>query len=341
MPFNGVTGAYSPPSNSWNPAVDNTDISTTDWAAILADLSTALSTTITKDGQTTPTANIPLGGYKITGLGAATTAGDALSYGGAVVLGASTITSASATALAVGANGTTNPVFVVDDSTSSVATGIKIKGAAASAGVALSVLSSGTDENLTIDAKGAGTITLGGASTGAVIAAGVSFLASQIVLPNNKSLNTKLPGGATVNALFLNSSTEWQIGDNSANGSFHFHANGGEISNINGSTGVYTATSDARLATKMEAQTDWRSVINSLWVGDVRWNTTGQHSLKMFAQDLYAATPDHVGAFKPEGDGTMGIEQQFPGYLALWGVKDLYAEIAALRSEIANLRAGV
>lgn len=323
------------------PYVANTTISSTVANTLNSNLATGLSTTICRDGQSTISANIPWAGFKITGLGAATTAGDALSYGGAAVLAATTITSASATALAVGPNGTTNPTFLVDASTSSAATGLKIKSAAAAAGAALSVLSSGTDENLTIDAKGAGTVTLGGTSTGAVVAAGVNFLASQILLPNNKSLNTKLPGGATVNAIFLNSSTEWQIGDNSANGSFHFHANGGEISNINGSTGVYTATSDARLATKMDMQTDWRSVINSLWVGDVRWNTTGQHSLKMFAQDLYAATPDHVGAFKPEGDGAMGIEQQFPGYLALWGVKDLYAEIAALRSEIANLRAGV
>ncbi len=35
---------------------------------------------ITKDGQTTPTANIPLGGFKLTGLGAATTNGDALRF---------------------------------------------------------------------------------------------------------------------------------------------------------------------------------------------------------------------------------------------------------------------
>jgi hypothetical protein len=81
---------------------------------------------------------------------------------------ASTIKSASATALAVGANGTTNPQFVVDDSTSSVATGLKVKGAAAAAGVALSTVSSGSAENLTIDAKGTGTITLNGTATGTV-----------------------------------------------------------------------------------------------------------------------------------------------------------------------------
>lgn len=89
--------------------------------------------------------------------------------GGSSVAALGTITSNSANALAVGRNGTTNPVFNVDDSTSSAATGLNIKGAAAAAGVAVKALSSGTDENLTIDAKGAGTITLNGTATGAVI----------------------------------------------------------------------------------------------------------------------------------------------------------------------------
>lgn len=179
MAFDG-NGIYSPPSNSWNPSVDGTDISTTDWAAILADLSTALSTTITKDGQTTPTANIPMGGFRLTGLGAATTAGDALSYGGAAVLAATVITSASANAFDVGPNGATNPVLQVDASTSSAATGLKLKAAAAAAGVAISVLSSGTDESLSIDAKGAGSLVLQGTATGPV-----SIPVGQIKFPSS------------------------------------------------------------------------------------------------------------------------------------------------------------
>lgn len=79
-----------------------------------------------------------------------------------------TLTNTSANALAVGRQGTTNPVLNVDASTASVATGLNVKGAAAAAGVALSVTSSGTNENLTIDAKGSGTITLNGTATGAI-----------------------------------------------------------------------------------------------------------------------------------------------------------------------------
>lgn len=125
---------------------------------------------ICRDGQSTIAADIPWNGFRLTGLGAATTAGDALSYGGAAVLAASIITSTSANAFDVGPNGATNPVLQVDASTSSAATGLKLKAAAAAAGFALSVLSSGTDENLTIDAKGAGTLTLNGTATGNIVA---------------------------------------------------------------------------------------------------------------------------------------------------------------------------
>ncbi len=102
--------------------------------------------------------------------GAATVALPAgTTIGGSLVAALGIITSNSANALAVGRNGATNPVFNVDDSTSSAATGVNIKGAAAAAGVAVSAISSGTNENLTIDAKGSGTLTLNGTATGAVV----------------------------------------------------------------------------------------------------------------------------------------------------------------------------
>lgn len=88
---------------------------------------------------------------------------------GAETVTSQVITAAAANAFTVGANGTTNPTFNVDTSTASVATGLNVKGAAAASGVALSVLSSGTNENLTIDAKGSGTISLNSTATGAVV----------------------------------------------------------------------------------------------------------------------------------------------------------------------------
>jgi hypothetical protein len=79
------------------------------------------------------------------------------------------ITSASASTLVAGPAGATNPVLKVDASTASAATGISVKGAAAAGGVALSAISSGTNENLTVDAKGSGTLTLNGTATGNLV----------------------------------------------------------------------------------------------------------------------------------------------------------------------------
>ena len=69
------SGTYNLPAG--NPVVTGTTISST-WANnTLSDIATALSASIAKDGQTTPTANIPMGNKRLTGLGAATALTDA------------------------------------------------------------------------------------------------------------------------------------------------------------------------------------------------------------------------------------------------------------------------
>jgi fibronectin-binding autotransporter adhesin len=104
-------------------------------------------------------------GLTVTAGGLTVTSGNLL-----VSAGTGTITSASANALAVGANGATNPALNVDASTGSSVTGINIKSAAAGGGVAVSVISSGgqANEGLTVNAKGAGTIQIGNTSTGQI-----------------------------------------------------------------------------------------------------------------------------------------------------------------------------
>lgn len=79
MPFNG-SGAYSAPASSWNPATDGTVINSTDWTALLADITTALSTAVLKDGTQTITANLPMNSFKLTGLAAGSAAGNSLRW---------------------------------------------------------------------------------------------------------------------------------------------------------------------------------------------------------------------------------------------------------------------
>jgi hypothetical protein len=80
-----------------------------------------------------------------------------------------TVASNSALALAVGANGATNPAFVVNASAASVATGVQVNTAAAGGGVGIAAISSGANETIALNAKGTGQIQIGGISTGAVI----------------------------------------------------------------------------------------------------------------------------------------------------------------------------
>jgi len=79
MSFNG-SGTFVINSTG-QPVVTGTIISSTAFNALTADLATGLTTTLTKDGQTTATANIPMGTFKFTGLGAGSAATDSANYG--------------------------------------------------------------------------------------------------------------------------------------------------------------------------------------------------------------------------------------------------------------------
>lgn len=74
MSYNG-SGTFVINSTG-QPVVTNTVISSTAFNALTADLATGLTTALTKDGQTTPTANIPMGTFKFTGLGVGSSATD-------------------------------------------------------------------------------------------------------------------------------------------------------------------------------------------------------------------------------------------------------------------------
>jgi hypothetical protein len=77
MSRNG-TGSYSLPAG--NPVTTGTNIRST-WANnTLSDIATALTGSVAKDGQTTMTGNLPMGGFKVTGLSAGTTAGDSARF---------------------------------------------------------------------------------------------------------------------------------------------------------------------------------------------------------------------------------------------------------------------
>jgi hypothetical protein len=120
------------------PVVPNTVISATAFNALTADLANGLSTCITKDGQTTPTANIPMGNNKITGLAAGTAGTDAANLSqvqGSTakllqsVTGTDTITAAMVPALTAYAAGQMFYFVAAGDNTGAVTINIDSLGA--------------------------------------------------------------------------------------------------------------------------------------------------------------------------------------------------------------------
>lgn len=102
MSFNG-SGTFNLAAG--NPVVTGTVISST-WANnTLSDIATGLTTCITKDGQTTPTANLPMGTFKLTGLGAGTAAGNSVRYEQVLLLTGGTVTGATTFSGAVTSTG--------------------------------------------------------------------------------------------------------------------------------------------------------------------------------------------------------------------------------------------
>ena len=99
MSYNG-TGTFNI-NTAGQPVVSGTTITSTAFNLLTADLATGLTTALTKDGQTTPTANIPMGTFKLTGLGAGTAATDAAQYG-QLQAGATTIATVTGTDTLVG-----------------------------------------------------------------------------------------------------------------------------------------------------------------------------------------------------------------------------------------------
>lgn len=137
MSYNG-SGTFNI-NTAGQPVVDGTVISSTVFNNLTADLGIGLTTALTKDGQTTPTANIPMGTFKITNLGAGTVATDAVRMsqvqGGTTTFltatGTDTITATASPALTAYATGNMFTFVVANTNTGAVTLNVDSVGAKA------------------------------------------------------------------------------------------------------------------------------------------------------------------------------------------------------------------
>lgn len=79
MARNG-SGGYALPINGWNPAVNGVSATPADWQALIDDVAAAIQASIAADGQTPMTGNLQMGGYRLTGAGAPSGAGQSLRW---------------------------------------------------------------------------------------------------------------------------------------------------------------------------------------------------------------------------------------------------------------------
>jgi hypothetical protein len=79
MSRNG-SGVYSLPVNSWNPAINGVSATAADWQNLANDIAAALTQSLSSDGQTSVTGNLPMTGNKLTGLGAGSATGDSVRW---------------------------------------------------------------------------------------------------------------------------------------------------------------------------------------------------------------------------------------------------------------------
>jgi hypothetical protein len=119
------------------------------------------------------------------------------------VNGATTITSSSSNALAIGTNGASNPAFQVNTSGASSVTGLSVQSAAAGSGVTLQAISSGTNENLTIESKGAGVLGLQNTGSGTVQLSSALGSVSETLNGNQMAFNRSGGADNTTAAFFL------------------------------------------------------------------------------------------------------------------------------------------
>ena len=195
----------------------------------------------------------------------------------------------SATALTVARTGS-NYAFQVDTNTASSETGLKVTSAAATGGLALAVISSGTNENLTIDAKGSGTITLGNSSTGNLVLGGATG-------------DILLGGGLGSTGCTVTNSSGALACNGAVTGSNLSGTNTGDqtitlTGDVTGSgTGSFATTigSDKVLESHLKAvnaATDEDCLTYESSVGDFEWEACGGGSQTPWASDISAAGYD-------------------------------------------------
>ena len=129
MPYNGV-GQFTSLGAPTFPAVSGDYILASYFNATMNDLFLGLTTALPRDGQAAMTAALPMGGFKVTGLGPGSASGDAVNYGQVFNNGSFTSPIFLGNANAAGATTFTVPTVAPGDNTTNAASTAFVQAAA-------------------------------------------------------------------------------------------------------------------------------------------------------------------------------------------------------------------
>ncbi len=246
-------------------------------AVAIAAIGSATNELLTIDAKGTGTIKI---GTISTG---AITLGAAAGAVAIAVAGTLTVTSADASAFAVGRLGATTPAFAVSAATATQVAGLKVTGGATIGTVAVAVVGDATNVGLTINSLLAGTILIGNVSTGAVTITPATTVTGVLTTSNILNVNgvnsaggiiiTGSPGIPTAPAATVNATITFNAGTTGSAqidwyrnavrvGLFGFDPGGGSV-------GAYTTLSTDFVA-RMAATLEYRLVLTAggnLYVG--------------------------------------------------------------------------
>ncbi len=321
MAFNG-SGTFLI-NTAGQPVVSGTVISSTAFNALTADLATGLSTAITKDGQTTVTANIPMSTYKFTGLGVGSAATDSANLSQVQstvtkllnsVSGADTITATASPTLAAYAAGQMFYFVAAGDNTTSVTLNIDALGAKAvtrdgstalvaadiKSGEVIVVVYDGTRFQVVSQLNSAGNATFANVSiTSALNVGGVATFTN----------NPVLSGNTANGVLYLNGSKVATSGSALTFDGTYFTANGLRLAGTDVTNTIYQATGALGISTgSASGITFYTNLANRYQIdatGVAVWSVGGSESMRLTSTGLGIGTASPVArldVFKTSND---------------------------------------
>jgi hypothetical protein len=356
MSFNG-SGVFSRLYSWQNDKAGGIKIRADRMDAEMNGFATGLTTCITRDGQSTPTANIPMGSYKITGLGTPTTGTDAATkaYADGLVVkiadygtvGYKSVSGGSTATVVSSVNVAATNAYVQYDGDPAQYTSVLSFSAknlsseiirCALIGAQMTDRTAGAEKGIytiyTKPSSGAAEERLRVTDTGAVCVGRTSTL-SVFKMAVDNTVNAYLATGGNGTCF---------RGDTTADGAYfgQWIGNGAEIGsirNVSNTTTLYVTTSDKRLKTNVQPLQDVGGIIDAIKAVKYDWkHVKGATGVGFLAQDLAQAIPEAVCT----GDDNETLTPQDDGFKT-WGVDlakivpYLVAELQQLRQRVATL----